>query len=261
LGADHPRRHHPVSIGARRRSVVVGSATGLAIALVPTRSIAMASREPADGATACATRFAKVVPGMELSIRVDVARRRLAVMGGRDTVCTMRVAVAPPHELQYAGRRWRFATPIGKRVVRSRRPNPVWVPPDWHYAEVARSHRLALRRLPRVPLPVSGGRRLVVRDSMVAVVSPSGRIASLPPDEHLVFGDTLFIPPVGSVNRRVAGALGAYALDLGHGILMHGTPPDEPLQDVRTHGCIRLDAADLEWLYHHTAVGMLVTIH
>jgi lipoprotein-anchoring transpeptidase ErfK/SrfK len=84
---------------------------------------------------------------------------------------------------------------------------------------------------------------------------------TLPTDEHIVFDETLFIPPMGTKNRRVAGALGKYRLDLGDGYLLHGTPYDKSIGRAVTHGCIRLRDADIEWLYRHVPVGTEVQIY
>jgi lipoprotein-anchoring transpeptidase ErfK/SrfK len=76
----------------------------------------------------------------------------------------------------------------------------------------------------------------------------------------VVFDSTLFIPPVGTRNRQLEGALGAFALDLGDGYLLHGTPDPTSIGTASTHGCIRLGDADIAWLHDHVPVGAPVHV-
>jgi len=196
-----------------------------------------------------------------LRVVVSLSARTLWVLSGYDTVRTASIAVASGGVLQYAGRQWRFATPRGRHVVLGKRVAPVWAPPDWHYAETARDHALRLRRLPREGLMLADGRRLVIRDSLVGIIPTRGAaFEPLPVDEHIVFASTLFIPPVGTRNRQLAGALGAFALDLGNGYLLHGTPDPTSIGTASTHGCIRLGDEDIAWLHDHVPVGAPVHV-
>ena len=185
----------------------------------------------------------------------------LWVIKGSDTLRAARVAVASGNVLKVGDRRWHFETPRGTRTVRAKRTDPIWTPPDWHYAEVAREHNLAIRRLPSCGVQLRDGNRLVLRDSVVGVVTESdSTFEPLPVDEHIVFDSTLFIPPVGSRNRQLAGELGRFALDLGDGYLLHGTPDQESIGRATTHGCIRLADDDLEWIYERVPVGTPVKV-
>ncbi|MBN1384238.1 MAG: L,D-transpeptidase [Elusimicrobia bacterium] len=58
------------------------------------------------------------------------------------------------------------------------------------------------------------------------------------------------IPPIGDPSRRVEGELGKYALDMGFGYKIHGTKKEEFLGRPVSHGCIRLDTEDLEYVYN-----------
>lgn len=197
----------------------------------------------------------------DVHIVVSLEQRMLWVIGDGDTLREASVAVASGREFEYAGQRWRFDTPRGKLVVRAKREDPVWMPPDWHYAEVARSNDLRIRRLPSSGVRLRDGRRLVLRDSIVGVEFPGDTtFAPLPIDEHIVFDSTLFIPPIESRNRRLAGELGRYALDLGNGYLLHGTRDAASIGTATTHGCIRLSDDDLAWLYEHVPVGASVYV-
>jgi lipoprotein-anchoring transpeptidase ErfK/SrfK len=82
----------------------------------------------------------------------------------------------------------------------------------------------------------------------------------LPDDEEIVFDGTLFVPPFGTANRRIAGELGRYKLDLGDGYLLHGTRDADSVGGASTHGCLRLRADNLELLYRGVPVGTDVYI-
>ncbi|MEO0130562.1 MAG: L,D-transpeptidase [candidate division WOR-3 bacterium] len=69
------------------------------------------------------------------------------------------------------------------------------------------------------------------------------------------------IPPKDSPLRRVKGMLGDYALDLGGGIMIHGTPYEHLLGEPVTHGCIRLDKEGIKMLYDSLKLGAKVYIY
>jgi hypothetical protein len=193
---------------------------------------------------------------------VSILDRQVRVLRDSDTLLAAPAAVASGMTLDYAGRRWTFRTPRGRHVVLSKAEHPVWTPPDWVYAEAALEHGLALTRWPASgSVRLRDGRRLVVRDSLVGVIGSDEPFQPLPVDEHLVFGDTLWIPPYGTLNRRVEGELGRYALDLGDGYLIHGTPDPSSIGLAVTHGCIRLYAEHIAWLYLHVPRGTPVFIY
>jgi hypothetical protein len=193
---------------------------------------------------------------------VSLFDRRLTALVDGDTLMTARVAVASNGILAYQGKRWRFRTPRGLRRVLRKDSVPVWVPPDWHYYEVAKQHRFAVRRLPAdTPVALGAGRWLVVRDSVAGVVDPDSGFAALPTDEEIVFDSTLYIPPLGTRNRQIAGELGRYRLDLGDGYMLHGTPEQASIGHAATHGCIRLRDEDVEWLYRVVPIGTRVYVY
>ena len=192
---------------------------------------------------------------------VSLFDRQLWVVNDQDTLRVAPAAVVMRSEFEYQGRKWEFDTPRGRRTVRRKEADPVWIPPDWHYAEVARDHGLRLRALPKKGYRLSDGRRLVVRDSVVGLIIPGYEWAPLPLDEEIVFQNTLFIPPIGTKNRRIEGELGKYKLDLGDGFLLHGTPYENTIGTAATHGCVRLKSEDIEWLYNHVPIGTHVYIY
>jgi lipoprotein-anchoring transpeptidase ErfK/SrfK len=196
-----------------------------------------------------------------LRVVISIADRQLWVVDGSDTLRTAAVAVGMGRLLEYGGRRWAFATPRGVRTIVAKSEAPKWRPPDWAYAEVAREHHLRLAHLSeRESVTLRAGRKLVVRDTLVGLMLPDG-FAALPVDEHIVFDSTLYVPPLGTANRRIDGELGNYRLDMGGGYLLHGTPRGETPRSATTHGCVRLGDDDLQWVYEFVPVGAKVYIY
>src|SRR5690348_205955 len=193
---------------------------------------------------------------------VSLQDKRLWAIVGEDTVLDAPVATAKGTTLKYGKREWTFRTPRGVRSVLGKEADPIWIPPDWLYAEVATEYNLKLRKIERgQPIKLEDGRSLVVHDSVVGVVGKDSKFYELPTDEHIVFDSTLFVPPTGTKNRRVEGELGKYRLDLGEGYLLHGTPDKESIGFAATHGCVRLRDEDIEWLYTYVPVGTKVFIY
>ncbi|HVX38185.1 MAG TPA: L,D-transpeptidase [Gemmatimonadaceae bacterium] len=193
---------------------------------------------------------------------VSLERRRLWVVDRGDTLLAARVAVGKGTTLAYGGSAWSFDTPRGVRTVLAKERDPVWVAPDWSYIETAEREGLAVRWLAADrPVTLRDGRVLAMRDGAAGVVGLDGQFRALPLDEHIVFDDALWIPPMGSRNRRVPGVLGAYRLVLGDGIGFHGTNDPGSVGRKATHGCMRLDDADIAWLYEHVPVGTRVYIY
>jgi hypothetical protein len=251
---------------SRRSSVVrTGNASGSTIATAfDSTGFAL---EPAPSDSQAETKGARrarlaAIRDHRLRIVISLDERRLWALIGEDTLLDAPVAVSSDAQLSYAGRSWQFATPRGVRTVQAKRENPVWIPPDWHYAEVARDHALELSPLKPGGTKLRDGQRLEVRDDTVGIVDAvSGEYQTLPVDEEIVFDGTLFIPPVGSVNRRIDGELGLHALDTGGGILLHGTPHKGSIGTAVTHGCVRLRDQDIAWLYEMVPVGAPVYIY
>ncbi|MEA2570548.1 MAG: hypothetical protein QOI24_2549 [Acidobacteriota bacterium] len=68
------------------------------------------------------------------------------------------------------------------------------------------------------------------------------------------------VPPPDSKKRQVRGHLGKYALDLGDGIMIHGTDEIDSLGRKASHGCVRLGNEMLEKVWQATKVGTDVYI-
>jgi lipoprotein-anchoring transpeptidase ErfK/SrfK len=194
---------------------------------------------------------------------VDLFARELYVLDRDDTLRVAPAATAMNATLSYGGRTWRFETPRGVRTVRGKDKDPVWTPPEWHFAEVALEHGLKLRSM-------SAGQRIRLKDGTILTskgdevgIIRQGEKTFVPLvlDEHVVFDNTLFIPPQGTKHRSIQGELGHYRLDLGDGYLLHGTPYARSIGAAVTHGCVRLADDDIEWLYENVPVGTKVYIY
>ena len=68
------------------------------------------------------------------------------------------------------------------------------------------------------------------------------------------------IPAPDSPDRLVHGKLGKYALDLGDGILIHGTDDSSSIGRRVSHGCVRLPDDMIEAVYNAARVGTDVYI-
>jgi lipoprotein-anchoring transpeptidase ErfK/SrfK len=196
-------------------------------------------------------------------IVVDIGSHRLWVIDGGDTLRTATVATAMNTTLSYGGKSWRFETPRGVRTVLAKDTEPTWTPPEWHYAEVATENGLRLRQLERGQVVrMRDGTRLMTKGDEVGVIQPGEtEFVPLVLDEHIVFDNTLFIPPVGTKHRTVAGELGHYRLKLGDGYQIHGTPFQKSIGTSATHGCVRMTDEDIAWMYHNVPVGTKVYLY
>jgi lipoprotein-anchoring transpeptidase ErfK/SrfK len=194
---------------------------------------------------------------------VDIGGHQMWVIDGNDTLRTAPVATAKNTTLSFGGKSWRFETPRGVRTVLRKDKDPTWTPPEWHYAEVASEHGLRLRALERgQTVTLRNGTKLTTRGDEVGVIQPGEtEFVPLVLDEHIVFDNTLFIPPVGTKHRTVEGELGHYRLGLGDGYQMHGTPFAKSIGTSATHGCVRLHDEDIEWLYNNVPVGTKVYLY
>jgi len=249
----------PRNEGVLDASAIAGSVKATADSMARSTRAAHTFRSRSDSIASVRTRLA-ADRSSDLRIVVSLNDRMLWAIMGPDTLLTAPVAVATDETLEYAGKSWRFETPRGMRTVIAKRENPVWTPPEWHYAEVARENGLKLAAMKPGRTMLSDGSWLEVRNKEVGVVQ-NGEFALLPTDEEVIFDNTLFIPPIGTMNRRIAGELGHHMLDTGNGFLFHGTPYKASIGTAATHGCIRLRDEDIEWLYDMMPVGTRVYIY
>jgi lipoprotein-anchoring transpeptidase ErfK/SrfK len=194
---------------------------------------------------------------------VDLFAHTLYVIDGADTLRAAPAATAMNASLTFGKKTWRFETPRGTRKVLSKDKEPTWTPPEWHYAEVALENHLKLRTMHRGDvIRLQDGTRLLTRGDEVGVIYPGTKeFVPMVLDEHVVFDNTLFIPPAGTKQRTIKGELGHFRLALGDGYLFHGTPYANSIGSSVTHGCIRLQDDDIEWMYDNVPVGTRVYIY
>jgi hypothetical protein len=186
------------------------------------------------------------------SVRIVVSRdaRRLWLMSGDSAMFSAPVAVGRDTIFRWEQREWDFNTPTGRMVVQGKETTPVWVPPDWHYLEKAAERGLE-------PVYLRSGQRIALSDSTVIHVRGNevgrtnryGNWRAFTPGHEIIFDDKIFIPPIGSPQRRIPDVLGTHRLILGDGYLIHGTPEEDSIGEWASHGCIRMLNRDVEELY------------
>jgi hypothetical protein len=217
--------------------------------------------ETASDSIAAIKTASKAAKARDYRVVISLAERKLWVLQATDTVMSAPVGVGTGAQLRHQRKLWIFKTPRGVRSVVGKKTDPVWTPPEWNYVEVAKKHGLKVGHIPRKGVRLDDGRLLTVRDSLVGVVDTDGVFTPTKLEEHIVFGDVLYVPPLGTKNRRIEGELGKYALDTGDGYMLHGTPYPETVGQRSSHGCIRMKDGDIAWLYENVPVGTKVYIY
>jgi hypothetical protein len=193
---------------------------------------------------------------------VSLQDRHVWAVSDEDTLLSAPAAVAKGTSLSYAGQDYTFKTPRGIRTVLDKSADPIWQPPNWLYVETAEENDLHVKYIPSSGyIKASDGRKITVRDNVVGVLDDNDGFLAFPTNLHIIVGNDLFVPPMGTENRRVAGTLGKYKLNLGDGYMLHGTPDQNSIGLAATHGCVRLRDEDIEWLYENVPVGARVYIY
>jgi hypothetical protein len=198
-------------------------------------------------------------------IVVSIEDHRLWYKQGDDVLFTARVATGSGKELvNEGGVHWKFDTPRGRLVVLSKEMDPVWVPPDWHYMELAEKKKLGTVKLQRGQvIPLQGGGKILVAGNDVVTQYPDGHTEPFEVHEgkEIVANGNIVIPPYGTNQRKYTGTLGVERLYLGDGYGLHGT--DEPLTigQSASHGCVRLRNEDIETLFRIVPIGTVVYIY
>jgi hypothetical protein len=216
-------------------------------------------QRPTDKAGAAIFDAAGKVTGRR--ILVSIRDRHLWLLEGSDTIFTAPAAVGMDESFTFRGQTFRFHTPRGRHTIRSKESDPRWVPPDWHYFEIAADKGLEpvhLRRGQRVRL--KDGTTIVVRGDQVGYISGSRDFEPFAPEYEIIFDAKIFIPPFGTEQRAIPKVLGTHKLDLGDGYLSHGTNEEDSIGRPVTHGCIRLHNKDVARLYQHVPEGTPVFI-
>ena len=202
----------------------------------------------------------------ERYIVVSIEERRLWYRQGDSVLFTAPVATGSGKILERAGgdEHWRFETPRGRLEVVAKDTNPLWVPPEWHYLEIAQNKGLGVVRLSRnEQIPLGDGSQLRVVGSNVVRQLPDGsRIPMVAGDgREIVAGGNIVIPPFGTNQRKYPGVLGTHRLRLGDGYAIHGTNRPETIGRSVSHGCIRLKNDDIRVLYDLIPVGTPVFVY
>jgi lipoprotein-anchoring transpeptidase ErfK/SrfK len=200
-------------------------------------------------------------------IVVSIEDRRLWYKAGDSTLYTTQVAVGSGKTLvQKAGKRqeFKFDTPRGRLVVQSKEMDPVWVPPDWHYVEMAKKKSFGIMPLDRKKaIPAGDGTLIEVDGNDVVRRDANGQEIPLEAKEghEITAGRNIVVPPYGTNQRKYKGTLGGHRLNMGDGYALHGT--DEPLSIGKavSHGCVRLRNEDIAYLYSVVPVGTAVFIY
>lgn len=204
------------------------------------------------------------LPGDEPYLVVSIEDHRLWYKQGDRVLYETQVATGSGKVLSgSSGNQWKFETPRGRLVVQSKETDPVWVPPDWHFVELAKKKGLGLVRLARGQAVPAGNAQIAVSGNDVVRRLSDGTELPLEAGEgrEIVANGNVIIPPFGTNQRKFAGVLGTHRLNLGDGYALHGTDKPETIGRSVSHGCIRLRNEDIETLYRMVPVGTPIYIY
>ncbi|MGH7647851.1 MAG: L,D-transpeptidase [Gemmatimonadaceae bacterium] len=213
--------------------------------------------------------MAEATPGPDASkpyIVVSISDRRLWYKLADTVFYTTRVAVGSGKTLVKRDGRdeYKFDTPRGRLTVQSKDIGPVWVPPDWHYVEVATKKKLKVVMLKRgQKVKTADGGEILVDGNDVVKKFADGHEAPYESGEgrEIVDGMMLIVPPYGTNQRKYRGTLGGHRLNLGDGYALHGTDEPRSVGSAASHGCVRLRNEDIDYLYGIVPVGTPVYIY
>ena len=197
-------------------------------------------------------------------IVVSTGARWLWLIQGRDTVMSVPVAVGMNKDFEFAGKKYRFETPVGKRRVLGKVDKPLWIVPEWHYYEKAADRNLEVVFLKATDMHMlSDSTYIEVRDNQVGRVNRYGNFWPFEPGIEIIFDSKIFVPPMNTPQRKVPDALGPVKLVLGDGYLIHGTHEDnkDSVGQAVSHGCVRMHNEDLVQLNEMVNVGTPVFIY
>ncbi|MDQ3674665.1 MAG: L,D-transpeptidase [Gemmatimonadota bacterium] len=174
------------------------------------------------------------------------------------------VATGSGKELVAGGGQWRFETPRGRLSVQAKEEDPAWVPPDWHFIELANKRGLGVVKLGSGQSIPAGDGVITVRNGEVVKRYSDGRSVPLGGGEEgreIISGGNVIIPPFGTTARRYLNVLGTRRLKMGDGYAIHGTNKPETIGRSVSHGCVRMRNEDIERLYPMVPVGTPVYIY
>ena len=182
----------------------------------------------------------ELVPPNQPYLVVSLAERRVLYIQGTDTIFRAPVAIGSGTTVVIDGVTRRVQTPRGKMAITEKELDPVWVPPNWYYVEVARRRGLGIVDLSNA--------------------SPNA-LAGYPAGQVPIRGGNVIIPPWGSPQRQYRGKLGAAKLEMYDGYYFHGTDNPSSVGDAASHGCLRMHRDDILWMYGNVPVGTPVYIY
>lgn len=199
-------------------------------------------------------------------IVVSIADHRLWYKQRDQVLFTTQVATGSGKVLEREGQgeHWKFETPRGRLVVQEKETDPAWVPPDWHYVELARKRGLGVRHLNRgESIALADGSVITVDGNDVVRRTADGHEIAYEVREgkEIVANGNIVVPPYGTNQRKYLGVLGTHRLKLGDGYALHGTDQPESIGRSVSHGCVRLRNEDVETLYQMVPIGTVVYIY
>jgi hypothetical protein len=195
---------------------------------------------------------------------VSIADHRLWFKQGSEILFEAPIATGSGKELVSGGGQWRFETPRGRLSVQAKEEDPAWVPPDWHFIELANKRGLGVIKLGSGQAIPAGDGVITVRNGEVVKRYSDGRTVPLGGGEEgreIISGGNVIIPPFGTTARRYLGVLGTRRLKMGDGYAIHGTNKPETIGQSVSHGCVRMRNEDIERLYPMVPVGTPVYIY
>ena len=220
-----------------------------------------------DSLASFSTTESDAIPTNRPYLVVSIEDHRLWYKQGDSVLFTTQVATGSGKVLEGTGgdARWKFETPRGRLVIESKEEDPSWIPPDWHFVEMARKRGLGIIRLNRgQAIPVSDGSTITVEGADMVRKYKDGRVVPIEPGvegREIVAGGNIVIPPYGTNQRKYRGVLGTHRLNMGDGYALHGTDQPESIGHSVSHGCVRLRNEDIETLYQMVSVGTPVFIY
>jgi L,D-transpeptidase catalytic domain len=198
-------------------------------------------------------------------IVVSMADHRIWYKQGKEVLFEAAVATGSGKELVGGnGGNWRFETPRGRLVVKGKDENPAWVPPDWHYVEMANKKGLGIVHLDHGEAIRTGDAVITTQGGEVVKRYSNGSTVSLGTGvegKEIVANGNIVVPPYGTSARRYLGVMGTRRLELGDGYGIHGTDHPETIGQSVSHGCVRMRNEDIEKLYPMVPVGTPVYIY
>jgi lipoprotein-anchoring transpeptidase ErfK/SrfK len=198
-------------------------------------------------------------------IVVSMADHRIWYKQGKEVLFEAQVATGSGKELVGgSGGNWRFETPRGRLVVKGKDENPAWVPPDWHYVEMANKKGLGVVHLDHGEAIRTGDGVITTQGGEVVKRYSNGSTVSLGTGvegKEIVANGNIVVPPYGTSARRYLGVMGTRRLELGDGYGIHGTDHPETIGQSVSHGCVRMRNEDIEKLYPMVPVGTPVYIY